>query len=172
MKLFSSPSFHNPLLFHDSAPEECRLPWKPFLGPLVGGMSGLLSLERLRQSEPRECFEGGLHFCRIFRGQFLLSLSRLWSCARSAFSIPREPEGPLAPGTEVSKLLLALLHVQSKQKKKLSQDSKMLYRLPFCLRSAKSSATHRCLQPRSHPCTSLGGNLFPITDAICNLDKL
>lgn len=43
---FSSPSFHNPLLFHDSGLEECRLPWKPFLGPLVGGMSGLLSLER------------------------------------------------------------------------------------------------------------------------------
>ena len=70
---FASPSFHNPLLFHDSAPEECRLPWKPFLGPLVGGMSGLLSLERLWQGESRECFEDGLHFCRIFSGHFLLS---------------------------------------------------------------------------------------------------
>lgn len=71
---FASHSFHSPLLFHDSAPEECRLPWKPFLGPLVGGMSGLLSLERLWQGQSRECFEDGLHFCRIFSGQFLLSL--------------------------------------------------------------------------------------------------
>lgn len=47
------------------------------------------------------------------------SLSPLWSCAISAFCIPREPEGPLAPGTEVSGLLLALPHVQPKQKKKL-----------------------------------------------------
>lgn len=57
-----SSSYHSSLLFHDSAPEECRLPWKPFLGPLVGGMLGLLSLEQLWQGESRECFEDGLRF--------------------------------------------------------------------------------------------------------------
>lgn len=71
---FSSPSFHNTLLFRDSAPEECRLPWKPFLGPLVRGMSGLLSLERLWQGRSRECCGDGWHFCRIFIGQFILCL--------------------------------------------------------------------------------------------------
>jgi len=155
---FLSPSFHNPLLFHDSAPEECRLPWKPFLGPLVGGMSGLLSLERLWQGEPRECFEDGLYFCRIFSRQFILSL--LCGAVRgSAFRIPREPEGPRAPGTRVSGLPLALPHVQPEQKKKLRQDSKMLYRLPFQPRSAQGSSANHGLQPRSHPCTPLDTNL-------------
>lgn len=73
-KFFSSRSFYNTLLFHDSAPEECRLPWKPFLGPLLRRMSGLLSLERLWQGKSRECFGDGLHFCRTFIGQFILSL--------------------------------------------------------------------------------------------------
>lgn len=94
---FSSPSFPSPLLFHDSAPEECRLPWKPFLGPLVEGMSGLLSLERLWQGEPRECFEDGLHFCRIFSGQFPLSL--LCGAVRDQLSV--------SPGSQGHRLHLA-----------------------------------------------------------------
>lgn len=105
-EVFSSPSFYNTLLFHDSAPEECRLPWKPFLGPLVRRMSGLLSLERLWQGKSRECFGDGLHFCRTFIGVY--SLPPLWSCAGSAGCIPREPEGPPAPGTEIPGLLLTL----------------------------------------------------------------
>lgn len=88
----------SPLPFHDAAPEECRLPWKPFLGPLLGWMSGLLSLERLWQGESWECFEDGLHFCSVFSGRvffsFALRFVELCLGGRSAFGLPREPEGP------------------------------------------------------------------------------
>lgn len=97
-KLFASPSFRSPVLFHDSAPEECRLPWK-LLGPLLGWMSGLIS----RQREPRECFEDGSHFCSVFSGGKGVSLlSALWSCTsvRDRLSVlPGSRRDPLAPGT-------------------------------------------------------------------------
>lgn len=114
-KLFASPSFRSPVLFHDSAPEECRLPWK-LLGPLLGWMSGLLS----RQREPRECFEDGSHFCSVFSGGgeggvFALCFVELRISERSAFRAPREPEGP------------ACTWHGALQQKKLRQDSPKLH---------------------------------------------
>lgn len=119
-KLSASPSFLSPLLFHDSAPEECRLPWKLLLGPLLGWMSGLLSPQRLWQGEPGECFEDGSHFCSVFSGVLGGGslLSALWSCAsvRDQLSVlPGSRRDPLAPGAALQ------------QKEKLRQDSQKLH---------------------------------------------
>lgn len=61
-------------------------------------MSGLLSLERLWRGERWECFEDGLHFCSAFSRRifFFFALRFVEPClgGRSAFGLPREPEGP------------------------------------------------------------------------------
>lgn len=143
-KLFASPSFRSPLLFHDSAPEECRLPWK-LLGPLLGWLSGLLS----RQREPRECFEDGSHFCSVFSGGKGVSLlSALWSCTsvRDRLSV--------LPGAGGTRLHLAR---RSAAKEAQARQPKAAL-LPLPKRSPQGA----------HPCSSLGAALT-VSHSGCNL---
>lgn len=161
----------SPLPFHDAAPEECRLPWKPFLGPLLGWMSGLLSLERLWQGESWECFEDGLHFCSVFSGRVFFLLSALWSCASVGDQLsvcPGSQRDPLAPGTRASRLLLALPRGQWEQKQQHRQGSKTRYNFPFRLRSA--GAPRACSPRLIHALLVLTAPL-PILGAVRSLGK-
>lgn len=132
--------FGKPLLphygFHDSAPLECRLPWKPSLGPLLGWMSGLLSLERLWRGERWECFEDGLHFCSAFSRRIFF-----FFCSPLCGAVPRwEISFRAAPGARGTRLQLAHEHPKSfwqrEQKQQHRQGSKMRYHFPFWLHSA------------------------------------
>lgn len=164
--------FGKPLLphygFHDSAPLECRLPWKPSLGPLLGWMSGLLSLERLWRGERWECFEDGLHFCSAFsRRIFFFLLSALWSRASVGDQLsgcPGSPRDLLAAGTRASQILLA-------EGTKAAAQAGQQNALSFSLLAAVCRVSP-CLQPALIHALLALLELLPIPGAVWRLGKL